>query len=347
MIFVMVGGPLPWATAAKAGSEEPAEKLLRHGIELRKSGNDEQALEAFRAAYALRPTPRARAQVGLAEQALGRWVDAERDLMGAFEPPGDPWIVKNSAVLRGALAAIRHHLGSLQVVGSPAGAHVRVDDREVGVLPLARPVRVTAGQVVVSVSAPGHIEVSRKVDVVADHLAREAFTLHAEDAAAPRVETSPAAKRPAPMSRIANRAGAEEPTPPPVDGDDLTKSSEPRGTSTVRVWGVAIGAAGVLAAGVGTVFGLQAISKNNQSKVGCPMDVCVDPVRQSASRQERMQAWTDGNRATVAFVVGGVLLATGATMFVLGGASEPRAVALQVTPVAGPGQVGLVGVGRF
>src|SRR5436305_10715834 len=175
---------------------------------------DDVALEAVRAGYGARPTARAQAEMGLGERGLGRWGDAERDVSEALQSPRDPWIAKNSAALRGSLAVIRPHVGSLQVVGSPAGAHVKVDDRDVGVLPLDKAVRVTAGQIVVSVSAPGHIEVSRKVDIVAEHLAREVFTLHADVPAAPRDETPTATKPPSTLPRMADATAAEEPAHP-------------------------------------------------------------------------------------------------------------------------------------
>jgi hypothetical protein len=51
---------------------EDADELIHKGIELRKQGQDLDALEAFRRANALTSTPRALAQMGFAEQALGR-----------------------------------------------------------------------------------------------------------------------------------------------------------------------------------------------------------------------------------------------------------------------------------
>ena len=104
-----------------------------------------------------------------------------------------------------------------------------------------------------------------------------------------------------------------------------------------------MGTAGLAAAGLGTVFVLQAVAKNNQSKSGCPNDSCDLP----DSRQARHDALVAGDRATLAFAVGGVLVAAGATLFVLGRHSEPQNVALQITPSGGPGQIGLLGTLGF
>src|SRR5207244_1663513 len=56
----------------QAGS---VEALLDQGYALRERGDDDQALAKFQAAYRLAPEPRALAQIALAEQALGRWLD--------------------------------------------------------------------------------------------------------------------------------------------------------------------------------------------------------------------------------------------------------------------------------
>ncbi len=54
--------------------------LVERGIELRIQHRDDEALALFRRAYEATPKPRTRAQIGLAEQALGSWVSAEVDL---------------------------------------------------------------------------------------------------------------------------------------------------------------------------------------------------------------------------------------------------------------------------
>jgi hypothetical protein len=55
---------------------DEAEDLVRKGVDLRREGRDQNALETFRKANQLASTPRTVAQMGLAEQALGRWTDA-------------------------------------------------------------------------------------------------------------------------------------------------------------------------------------------------------------------------------------------------------------------------------
>lgn len=337
---------------AVAAGEPGEEALVRHGLELRKAGHDDQALDAFRSAYQLKATPRAQAQMGMAEQALGRWVDAEKDLKGALASRSDPWIARNAATLEKSLATVAEHLGSVQILGSPSGARVVLDEREVGKLPLESPVRAPAGEVLVTVSSPGFVELSRKVTVSVGGLVREAIALHAIGASAPlasaasggasgdRVEAPAADDHPGAATSsgaavVASTGGAtsdEKDTAPP-DGPGL---------STMQSWAIGVGAAGLVAAGVGTVLALQAISKNNASKSGCQGNACDAPATQS-----RLDAITAGNRATVAFAVGGALVAGGVTMFLVGRPAAGSGGTARFAPVVGPGQFAMVGSFRF
>ena len=120
--------------ALAAPDDAEAEALISRGIDLREHGKDDEALAVFKKALAKSPSPRARAQVALAEQALGLWVAAENDLVLALAADSDAWIAKNRGALEGALAVVRRHIGSLEVRGTD-GAEVMLDGVRLGVLP--------------------------------------------------------------------------------------------------------------------------------------------------------------------------------------------------------------------
>src|SRR5437868_3732788 len=86
-----------------SGSSEGVEDLLKKGIELRRNGRDREALAEFQRAAQIGRTPRVTAQIALAEQALGMWVEAESHMREALASAQDPWVAKNRAVLEGAL----------------------------------------------------------------------------------------------------------------------------------------------------------------------------------------------------------------------------------------------------
>src|SRR5579859_3177458 len=89
------------ATPARADDSD-AEAAIAHGVELRRKHMDVEALADFRRAYAIAPTPRALAQIALAEAALSRWVPAETDLLRAIAAE-DEWIDRQRGVLQLAL----------------------------------------------------------------------------------------------------------------------------------------------------------------------------------------------------------------------------------------------------
>jgi hypothetical protein len=180
------------ALAPSSVIAEDADALIKQGVELRRAGKDQEALEQFRRAYELAPSPRAVAQLGLAEQALGRWVDAEAHVDKALEAPQDPWIAKYHATLEASRVTIAGHLGSLEVRG-PEGAEVRVDGQLEGTLPLSRALRLPAGSALLDVSSHGRPLLTRAVNIVPGQLARE--NLAAPHDGAPRVTVVDGAPR--------------------------------------------------------------------------------------------------------------------------------------------------------
>jgi len=139
---------------------------LKRGIDLRIAGDDEGALREFKKAYAMSATPKAAAQMGLAEQALGRWEDADLHLTEAMHAAEDPWINRNRKTLDDAVTVIKQHVARVEVVAEPAGAEILVNGRVVGVAPLSAAVRVSAGEVAVEARAAGYTTASHVVHVV-------------------------------------------------------------------------------------------------------------------------------------------------------------------------------------
>ncbi len=162
--------------------------MMERGVTLREAGRDEEALTIFREAWEETHSPRARAQIAMAEHALGRWVEAHVHLREALES-SDPWIQRHRAALRGLLAAIERQFGAVEVRGRPAGAEVRINGSPVGVVPMAAPVRVPSGAVRLEVSAPGYDPMVRELTVRATGVTRETVQL------APRLAATAPAPR--------------------------------------------------------------------------------------------------------------------------------------------------------
>lgn len=191
LVLVVVLAP------ARSRADE-LERVYAEGVELRRQHKDLEALERFRQAHALQPSGRTQAQIGFAEQALGRWAAAERDLQAALATPGDPWLEKNRGAIERALAVADEHLGTLQIDGSPPGAEVRVEGVRAGALPLDQPLRVPAGLATIEVVAEGHVPALRSVPIVARKMHRERIDLVRLSAA---VAPTPPEHAPRPLDR--------------------------------------------------------------------------------------------------------------------------------------------------
>lgn len=163
---------LSLAAPSRCGAQgTDARALLREGFAARRAQRDADALRAFESAWAVDGRASTLAQIGLAEHALGRWVDAERHLAACLSSD-DPWVARNTAPLRASLAAVRAHLASLALDDGPAGAAVTLDGRAVATLPLHEPLRVPAGTVVLRVTAAGHHPLERSLAVAAGETLR-------------------------------------------------------------------------------------------------------------------------------------------------------------------------------
>jgi hypothetical protein len=137
--------------------------LIQQGLRLRRAGDDAAALPLFERAYALHPTARAAAQVGFAEQALGRFADAEKHVSEALQATNDPWIRKYRPTIEQALVTIKGGVCTVEVIAEPPGASIRLNGRTEGVAPLPGPLRVTQGTAHLEVSAPGFHPIERNL----------------------------------------------------------------------------------------------------------------------------------------------------------------------------------------
>jgi hypothetical protein len=161
---------------------------------------------------------------------------------------------------------------------------------------------VDPGPHLVEANAPGkrpqRIEV--RVGPAADV---QTVTLAPPDEAPAEAETS-ASSSAALAPALAARPSVETPV------ETLPPSSGTRGLGTQRVVALVAGAVGVVGIGVGTVFGVTAISEKNTAEGVCPA---------RCSHQDGVNDWRSatsaGNVSTVAFVVGGSALAGAAVLW--------------------------------
>jgi hypothetical protein len=147
---------------------ESAEQHLKRGVRLLSQNKDNEALEEFRAAYALSPSPKAAVEMGLAEASLKLWVDAEKHLGEGLGEDTDSWVSLHKTLIEEQLAKVREHLGWLIIDGTPQ-AEVVVNGTVVGRLPLlGSGLRLAEGFVTVRGRLLGRETPAERVEIVAE-----------------------------------------------------------------------------------------------------------------------------------------------------------------------------------
>lgn len=236
IIVMLLLGLLAALPSPAFAAPETVDALIKRGVELMSKRDYIAAMDAFRRAHETAPSPRTFAQIGFVYMAMGRWVEAEDQLLQAIAEPEDRWARRNRGVLNDSLAKVRERLGYLELSGEPSGAEIRIDGELVGLLPMRKPVRMAVGQSAITISAPGFRKVERSAEVRAGETTRIEINLKRIATAAPPVVAA------APSVPVANVA---EVPPPAV-----------RAQRPVHRLGLALTIAGpvAMAAGVSTML---------------------------------------------------------------------------------------------
>jgi hypothetical protein len=124
-----------------------------------------------------------------------------------------------------------------------------------------------------------------------------------------------------------------------------TTRTRPAGAASAGVWpprwaALTAGGVGVAGIALGTIFGLRSKAKRDESADYCDGNLCSEPRGVTLGDE----AITAGNVSTVAFIVGGVGLAGGATLWILGNRRPSSSKAdTAINMGVGPGQVVMQG----
>lgn len=306
-----------------------AEALIRKGVELRRQEKDFEAFPLFQQAHQLKPTARAAAQLGLVEQALGRWVDAEVHLLEAMAAENDPWIKKNKSVLDQSLATVRGHVGQIEVRGEPEGAEVFVNGKPRGTLPLAGPLRAAEGYVEVELRKPGFKTAGRTVTLQPRQFQQLFVRLEREHG--PVAASAP--------------VGPQAPVASP-------RSSLPA-TNSVRTSGggqshpgtrLRLAALGTSALGVGALVfgGVMTLKVRDYEKQSRQADLSEQRYRDIVADGDRAERWQ-----WIGYGVAAAALMGGAVLWWAADRADAQGSRTAVTPLFGNGFAGLSASARF
>jgi hypothetical protein len=309
-VFAGVAWLAPVTRVARA-DDPTATDLIERGLDLRQAHRDAEALMLFETAEKLAPSPRGRAQVALAEQALGRWGLAEKHLRAALDAKSDPWIESRRPILERALAVIAAHLGDVEIVGAKGTVFVdgvRIDEPDALVH-----LRLEAGRRTLELRADGVYPFSRTFDVLPGDVVRIEVVQHALLAETPAVT----------------------PPPPASSGASTAQPSAGR-TQRTLAW-VSLGGAGALVAtGVAGLFVRSSAASDFNSTPSCTGQPTSALSSQCKSWLD--QGTTGSTVAVVGFVGGGVAAALSIVLFATAPATKARsALSFPCSPVLGAG----------
>jgi hypothetical protein len=312
--FVGVGMSNGRAHAANA----KADALVNQAVELRRSGDDQGALALLQQAYAMGHAPRTAGQLGLCEQALGRWSDAENYITEALKAESDPWVKKNRRVLEDALVVVKSHIARIEIDGEPEGAELWVNGVLVGKLPLTAPVRVSAGEIEVELRAPGFVRESKTLRLEAGQYQRIVLRASKQTAAtppAPVVAPAPAPAAPSTTTVVVKLEEREHPQAQAPAPATTAGPSTGRAAAKWVAWGL-----GAVALGVGTYGVTQnsslvtAFNKTCAIKNGQAVDKTLGLANKDCETR-RADYQTMAHVGIGGFIAGGVLVATGLVLW--------------------------------
>jgi hypothetical protein len=315
----------PAVARAQTASDQPtAEALFAEGRRLLAERRYAEACPKFVESQRLDPATGTLLNLGDCYEKSGRTASAWarfREAAEAARRAGDATREKIAARRASALA---ERLSKLTITVLPANITPGFEVLRDGV-PMGRAVWGTAAPVDpgshrIAATAPGKKPWSTTVTVDAAH---SSITV-----AVPALMDAPA-EAPSSVTRAAPSPSAKE-------------QSASRGHAQ-RVAAVVLASTGVAAVGVGGLFGVLASSKKDESEIYCHKNLC-----NQRGVDLRDQALTSATVATVAFVGGAAVLATGAVLWIAAPSSKESVhVGFRAMPYAGPGSIGATFGGAF
>jgi hypothetical protein len=263
--FVAAAIALGWPARALAQSDDVVE-LKQQGDELMRALHFREALEKYDAALK-GGNPAVQYNRARVLQALGEYPLA-LDALEEFVRTATPELRARVPQLDDLIADLKTHVGMLAISSVP-GATVTIDHKYAGTAPLAGPIRVSIGDALIEVSAPGYRPLSEHVRVVHGTMNIDAT-----------------------LERVF------------ATGNVISAEPATRSTGVWRPLAFALGGTGIAILGAGAVFGGLAVAERGVLDQHCPAKAC-DTVGLAA----QSDAWTYATLSTIGLIAGPVLAA--------------------------------------
>ncbi len=293
---------LAWATSALASDDvgAAAEVLFREGQKLMDAGDFAAACPKLAESQRLDPGNGTLARLAMCHEKQGKIATAWSefgDLVTSAERAGQ---ADRAKFARQHVAALQPQLSRLTIqvppdVAALEGLQVRRDEVVVGSAVWGVALPLDPGDHVLAASAPGRVAWSTHVPIGATSDTRE-ITLPTLAPAEVAVE--------APVTKPSRTEEPPRPSP----------------SSSQRTLGIVVAAAGVVGLGVGSYFGLTALSDSNKAKETCPNAACPS----ATAVQQNDDAKSNARIADVVLPIGLAGAIAGSLLYFLAPAGGPR-----------------------
>jgi hypothetical protein len=325
---------------ASAGDAALAEVLFRQGRTLMEAGNHAEACPKLAESYVQDPATGTLLALAVCQEESGLTASAWASYAEVVSRSRQEGRADREASARGRMTDLEPGLSRLEVKVSPEagaipGLTVKRNGVAVGRAAWGVAAPVDPGEYLIEAVAPGKRPFATKVTVGSDGDAGSVLIAALED------ESGDPTSAGAPSSAVVATPVVAN-APRAVEADDGTSASMP----PLRTIGLVAGGAGLVGLGVGSYFGLRAMSLKADSNAEgrCDADNSCNE-EGTALRRDAIAASTV---STIAFAAGGVLAAAGVTLFIIGGSeTSERGARVTAVPVVGAGEAAMSLRGRF
>jgi hypothetical protein len=324
----------PSLEVSAQSSAAASQHLFQEGAALLKAGKVHDACVKFEESEKLDPQLGTLLNLASCHEKEGRTATSWAEYTELIALAGKRGDQKRVAYAKGKAAELEKQLARMQL-DVPAGTgELALDGVALGQAAWGVPLPIDPGEHVITYAASGKKPGTKRITATAAQTIKVAL---------PVLEEQPSATPPPTPDTTPRTQPPPAPTPEPLPSAHAAPSTppaEPKAErSTMRTVGYGVAAVGVVGVGLGSVFGAMALGAKSDVSAGCNGSQCT-----KAGLDAVDTARTDGTISTVSFIAGGVCLAAGITMVVLGGKKTAQT---GIAPMMGPNGGGLAAFGTF
>jgi hypothetical protein len=310
--------------AAQTTSENAAtaETLFRDGRALIKAGRTSEACAKFAESHRLDPQTGTLLNLALCHEEEGKTASAWAEFNEVEERSGAKseraeFAHRHARAVEGKLSRLR-----IRVEPAAPGVTLTLDGRPMRAAALGSLIPLDPGEHAIEATAPGKERWGQRVKIDPGPATQE-LVVKLVDASTPSA------------------------APPPATAPAAAPARDPEPTSTARRdIGFAIGAVGIVGIGIGTGYGLSALSKKNEYNDQWRGGACDTQPNCDAARDAKEQLDKAAIISTIGFVAGGIGVATGLYL-VLTAPSSQQTNTVRIAPILARSATGVTITGSF